>query len=105
MGSPGRRNRLPHGFRRSRYGDTLAVTDVLVVDGVKPAGGVTEMVVDPMLFGVNAVATLSKPGWMVTDGAIVPTAGLLLFRVTVTGETPPRSGCVVPVKQGGPTDT
>jgi hypothetical protein len=65
------------------YGRTTALNDVELPAVVKPSGVTTEIMVEPASEAVNSPTRASpEPPGMVTDEAIVPTAGLLFFRVT-----------------------
>ena len=78
----------------------MAASVVWFIDVVNPAGVTTETVVDPGLTGVNCEIADPEPAGMLTGEAIVPTAVLLLFRVTCNGAIPPRSACRLPWKHG-----
>ena len=67
------------------------------VDGVKPAGWDTPILVVPVATGWNvtaAVPFVALPGTMVTVAGTVPTAGLESLRFTTTEPVEPASGCM-----------
>lgn len=68
----------------------LTVIEVNCDDGEYPAGVVTEMVVEPVVRGVNVPRPSELPPVMVT-GATVPTPGLVFPSETVS-DNPPANG-------------
>ena len=73
------------------YGCTVTAINLALV-----TVDVIDILVDPVMSGVKLVTTPSEPPGMVTELAIVPTAGLLSTMLTVT-DWPPAS-CCVPAK-------
>lgn len=78
------------------YGVTLVVSNVPLLDAVKPAGALTDTVADPGPAGVNCASAVLEPPVKATGEAMPPTPGLLLLKDTCTEASPPRNAWVTP---------